>query len=112
MVHKILEVANILKNDFDIECEVIDLKCLKPLDLNLIKNSIEKSNKVIIAHEELIDQGPGSELSAIISESCFEYLDGPIVRIGSKIESSNNKTFFVLPKKEEIIQIVTKLTNY
>ena len=112
MVHKILEVANILKNDFDIECEVIDLKCLKPLDLNLIKNSIEKSNKVIIAHEELIDQGPGSELSAIISESCFEYLDGPIVRIGSKIELSNNNTFFVLPKKEEIIQIVTKLTNY
>ncbi len=112
MVHKIVEVANILKNDFDVDCEVIDLKCLKPLDLSLIKNSIEKSNKIIIAHEELIDQGPGSELSAIISESFLEYLDGPIVRIGSKIEFSNDNTRFVLPKKEEIIEIVTKLTNY
>ncbi len=112
MVHKTLEVANILENDFNVDCEVIDLKCLKPLDLNLIEQSIKKSNKIIIIHEELLDQGPGSQLSTIISESFFEYLDGPIIRIGSKVELLEDSSKYIFPKKEEIIQIVTKLTKY
>ena len=77
-----------------------------------LEKSIKKSNKIIIIHEELLDQGPGSQLSTIISESFFEYLDGPIIRIGSKVELLKDSSKYIFPKKEEIIQIVTKLTKY
>ena len=67
----------------DISAELIDLRTLVPLDKEAILGSVRKTGKVIILHEDTVYGGIGGELSAIISEECFEALDAPIMRCGS-----------------------------
>jgi 2-oxoisovalerate dehydrogenase E1 component len=67
----------------DISAELIDLRTLVPLDKEAILDSVRKTGKVIILHEDTVYGGIGGELSAIISEECFEALDAPIMRCGS-----------------------------
>ena len=63
--------------------EVLDLRTLVPLDKEGIFKSVKKTNKVLIVHEDNLTGGIGSEISSLISENCFEYLDAPIMRLGS-----------------------------
>ena len=63
--------------------EVIDLRSLIPLDEDAIIKSVQKTNKVLIAHEDKVFGGFGGELSAIINEKAFKYLDAPVKRVGS-----------------------------
>ena len=67
----------------EISADLLDLRTLLPLDKEAILNSVQKTGKVIILHEDTIYGGIGGELSAIISEECFESLDAPIMRCGS-----------------------------
>ena len=69
---------------FNYSIEIIDLRTLNPLDLDTIFTSIKKTNRVIIAHEDNLTNGFGSEISSIISERGFEYLDAPLKRVASK----------------------------
>ena len=80
--HFCLEAAEKLEKE-GYNIEVIDLRSLIPLDEETILNSVKKTNKVLIVHEDKIHGGFGGELSAIISEKAFEYLDAPIKRVGS-----------------------------
>ncbi len=66
-----------------IELEIIDLRCLVPLDMETVKQSAAKTNKVMLLQEPSATLGPLSELSALITESCFEYLDAPVMRCSS-----------------------------
>ncbi len=72
-----------LKNNPEISADLIDLRTLVPLDTEAIFNSVKKTNRVIILHEATMFNGLGGELSALISENCFEYLDAPIKRVAS-----------------------------
>lgn len=67
----------------EIEADLIDLRTLVPLDTETIFNSVKKTNRVIILHEATMFNGIGGELSALITENCFEYLDAPIKRVAS-----------------------------
>ena len=62
--------------------EIIDLRTLQPWDKETVKESVVKTNKVIVLHEDSITGGIGAEISAWISENCFESLDGPVLRLG------------------------------
>ncbi len=66
-----------------IELEVVDLRCLAPLDLETVKKSVAKTNKVLLLQEPSTTLGPMSELSALITETCFEELDAPVMRCSS-----------------------------
>ena len=83
MVHQCLKVAQILEEDDNLEVEVLDLRSLSPLDREAIMESVKRTNKVLIVHEESLTRGIGAELSAIVSEELFEYLDGPITRVAA-----------------------------
>lgn len=72
-----------LDDNPSISADLIDLRTLVPLDKEAILNSVRKTGKVIILHEDTVYGGIGGELSAIISEECFEALDAPIIRCGS-----------------------------
>lgn len=72
-----------LDENTDISADLIDLRTLVPLDKEAILDSVRKTGKVIILHEDTVFGGIGGELSAIISEECFEALDAPIMRCGS-----------------------------
>jgi len=67
----------------DISADLIDLRTLVPLDKNAIFKSVKKTNRVIILHEATMFSGIGGELSALITENCFEYLDAPVKRVAS-----------------------------
>jgi 2-oxoisovalerate dehydrogenase E1 component len=67
----------------EISMEIIDLKTLLPLDLETIYNSVSKTGKVIVLHEDCMTGGIGGEIAALITEHCFEHLDAPVKRVAS-----------------------------
>lgn len=81
MVHQCLQAAQTLEENDDLEVEVLDLRSLSPLDRDAIITSVKHTNKVLIVHEDTLTGGIGAELSAMLTEDLFEYLDGPITRV-------------------------------
>lgn len=79
-VHWILES---LQNLSTLNADVIDLRTLQPLDTETIFTSVQKTGKVIIVQEDSLFGGIASDISALISENCFEFLDAPIKRVAS-----------------------------
>jgi len=114
MVHLALEAAATLAND-GIELEVVDLRTLMPLDKERILDSVKKTNKVILLHEDVRTGGIAGELAAIIAEEAFEYLDGPIMRItapDTPVPYSPPLEEFFLPKTSDIIRVARQLAAY
>ena len=66
-----------------INAEIIDLRSLVPLDTETIYASVRKTGRAIVLHEDCISGGIGGELTALIGEHCFEFLDAPVLRVGS-----------------------------
>lgn len=79
-VHWVLDA---LKNLPEIDADVIDLRTLQPLDTDMIFASVKKTGKVLIVQEDSLFGGIASDISAFITENCFEFLDAPIKRVGS-----------------------------
>ena len=80
IVQKAIEASR--NSEFSIE--IIDIRTLNPLDMDTIINSIKKTNRVIVAHEDNLTNGFGAEIVARIGDEGFEYLDAPIKRVASK----------------------------
>ena len=80
MVQPSLEAADRLSKE-GVEVEVIDLRTLLPFDKAAIFKSVEKTSRVLIVHEDVKTLGLGAELSAVLSEERFDYLDAPIMRV-------------------------------
>jgi len=78
-VHWALEVME----QEDIDADLIDLRTLQPLDTELIYSSVTKTGKAIILQEDTLFGGIASDISALIVENCFKYLDAPVIRVGS-----------------------------
>jgi 2-oxoisovalerate dehydrogenase E1 component len=81
--HMCLQASEKLALESGISIEVIDLRSIVPLDKEHILSSVRKTGKALIVHEDKVFSGFGAELSAIINEEAFEYLDGPVRRVGS-----------------------------
>ena len=79
-VHWALEV---LDNNLSISADLIDLRTLVPLDKETILNSVRKTGKVIVLHEDTMRGGFGADIASFISNVCFEYLDAPVKRSSS-----------------------------
>jgi len=79
-VHWVLEY---LEKNLSVSCELLDLRTLQPLDYDAIQKAVAKTGKVLIVHEDSLTGGFGGEISAWISEHCFEKLDAPILRCAS-----------------------------
>ena len=80
MLHHCLEAAELLSQE-DVDVEVVDLRTLRPLDTETIINSVKKTGKILIVHEDNLTGGVGAEIAAIVADQAFEYLDGPISRL-------------------------------
>lgn len=79
-VHWALETLN---KHQDISADLIDLRTLQPMDTEAIFTSVKKTGKVIILQEDTLFGGVASDISAMVTEACFEYLDAPVRRVGS-----------------------------
>ena len=67
----------------NLNADIIDLRCLQPLDTESIYTSVKKTGKVLIVQEDSLFGGIASDISALIHENCFEYLDAPVKRVAS-----------------------------
>jgi 2-oxoisovalerate dehydrogenase E1 component beta subunit len=113
-LHKSLEAAEKMAEK-GVSVEVVDLRTLIPLDKETLLQSVKKTNKVVIVHEDTKTGGFGAELAAIISEEAFEYLDGPILRVASldtPVPYSPPLESFFLPQVEDIVEALEKLAAY
>ena len=111
MVHEALKAARQLSKE-GIEAEVVDPRTLVPLDKETIFNSVKKTSKVLVVTEENKRGGYGGEISAMIGEEIFDYLDAPIVRIGAlntPIAFSPGLESYILPNFKDIVNGVKKL---
>lgn len=79
-VHWAVEYA---KSHPEISIEVVDLRSLLPMDFAAIKNTVVKTNRLLVLHEDNLTGGIGAEIAAWVSENCFKYLDAPVMRCAS-----------------------------
>src|SRR5215472_5758720 len=108
-VYTALEIAD----EFDLE--VIDLRTIIPMDEELVFNSVKKTNRVLVLHEDSVTIGWGAEVVARIAANCFDRLDAPILRVGAKdsfVASAVSLEEEVLPSVEDLRDEVTKLLKY
>ncbi len=115
MTHVALEAAEVMSKR-GVEAEVVETRTLAPLDKQTILDSVRKTNKCLIVHEDKRTMGIGAELSAIVSEEAFEYLDGPIVRVTGPdipaIPFSPPLEKFFLVNTEKVVAAMEKLAAY
>ena len=114
MVYVAQEAADILVKE-GIELEILDLRTLLPLDNEAIVQTVEKTNRVIVLHEDTKTGGIAGEIAAIINEEAFDSLDAPIVRITSMdtpvpFSPPLEKAF--LPKVEDVVREARRLVKY
>ncbi len=97
-----------------IEAEVIDLRSLRPLDLDPVLESVRKTNRVVVAEEGWRSFGIGSEIATRIYENAFDYLDAPVARVAAyEVPVAYNKTLEreTLPDEKDVIEAVKKLVK-
>jgi len=109
-VHWALE----LLNEINCSVEIVDLRTLIPLDTEMIYKSVKKTGKALVLHEDCMTGGFGADISSLISENCFEYLDAPVLRCSSldtPVPFSNDLENNFLAKSR-LKQKVTELSLY
>jgi len=114
MVYTALEAAEQLAGE-GIDTEVIDLRTLLPIDRETILESVKKTSKVIILHEATRTGGMAGELTAIINEGAFEYLDGPVMRvtaIDTPVPYAPPLEEFFLPQVADVLKAARALAAY
>ena len=110
-----LDAADELEKSAGLSVEVIDLRTLAPLDKTAILNTVKKTNRVIVLHEASLTGGIGGEISAIIAEEAFEWLDAPIIRVASinaPVPFAPAMEDYYLPQVAEIVEAAEKLASY
>lgn len=115
MLHYVLEAAEEVADE-GIDVEVVDPRTLHPLDKEMILNSVKKTSKVLIVHEDTRTMGLGAELAALIADEAFEWLDGPVHRLtGPDVPAmpfAKPMEDFFLPNPEKIAAEIRDLAAY
>jgi len=114
MLHKSLQAAEILKNEYNLNVEVIDLQSLRPLDSETIVNSVKKTNRIVTVEESWPFASVGSEVVNIVQKEAFDYLDAPIIKVNSAdvpMPYSSELEKLYLPQIDDIVNAV-KEVNY
>jgi pyruvate dehydrogenase E1 component beta subunit len=112
LVHEALAAAERLAAEDGIEVEVIDPRTLVPLDLDTIVSSVERTGRLVVAHEAVEHGGFGAEIAARVQDAAFDYLDAPIARVGAPfapIPFSGPLEDAYLPGADEIVAAVRRL---
>ena len=115
LVKHSLDAAKIASEQNGIEAEVIDLRTVKPLDMERIADSVKKTNKVMIVHEDSLSWGIGSEIAAIIAHELFPWLDGPVRRVASMdtwVAYAPQLENVILPQAPDVLEVMIELAAY
>ncbi len=113
-VWKALEAAEIVAAE-GISVEVIDLRSLAPMDDEAIFRTVKKTNRLLIVHEDTRTGGMAGEITARVNETCFEWLDAPVLRVTAAdipLPYAPALEDYVLPQTADIVRAVRRLTAY
>ncbi len=114
LVQRSFEAAKRLEKD-GISAEVIDLRTLVPYDWEAVAESVKKTSRVIVAHEDPLSYGYGAEIAARISDELFEYLDAPVRRVGATdtfVAYAPQVEDYILPQIEDVEAAARELVRY
>jgi acetoin:2,6-dichlorophenolindophenol oxidoreductase subunit beta len=112
MVHQALAAAKTLAEK-GIDVEVVDLRTISPLDKETIFASVEKTAKLVVAHEAVKAFGIGAEIAAMVAEEMIDRLDAPVVRVGAPfVPVPFNLEKEYLPAAADIVTAVEKVMAY
>jgi len=114
-VHHCLEAAETLSSE-GISCEVVDLRTVRPLDSATVLESVQKTGRACIVHEDNLTGGVGAEVAAIIAKDAFEYLDAPVQRVAApdvpSFPYSPTLEDALLPGPADIVRTARELAAY
>jgi len=113
--HMCLEAADRLEKEEGKSVEVVDLRSLVPLDKETVLESIKKTSRALVVHEDKVFGGFGGEIAALITEEAFEYLDAPVKRVGSTFTPVGFNRILekaILPNIEKIYLAAKKVLDY
>ncbi len=115
MLWKSLEAAEQIEMEDGASVEVIDLRTLVPMDDATLLESVRRTNKILIVHEDTRTGGVAGEIMARINETAFEWLDGPIIRVtahDTPIPYAPSLEDFVLPQTDDVVRAARWLLAY
>ena len=115
VVPRALRAAQQASAELGVEVELIDLRTLSPYDWEAIATSVEKTGRVIIAHEDMLSWGYGAEIAARIADELFEYLDAPVKRVAAMdtfVAYQPTLEDAILPQPEDLFRAIAELGKY
>ena len=115
MVHKSAEAAQVLAEEDGLEVEILDLRTLLPLDDDAIVDSVKKTNRLLIVHEDTRTGGIAGEIAMRVSERAFEWLDAPMLRvtaIDAPVPYSGSLEDYFLPQADDVVKAIRYLAAY
>jgi 2-oxoisovalerate dehydrogenase E1 component len=115
LVPRALQAAHQAERDHGIDTEIIDLRTLSPYDWEAIAESVRKTSRVIVAHEDMISWGYGAEIAARIADELFDSLDAPVKRIGAMDTFVAYQPILedaILPQPQNILDALIALKAY
>ena len=115
MVHKSAEAADRLQDEDGVSVEIIDLRTLLPMDDEAIITSVKKTGRLLIVHEDTRTGGIAGEIAMRVSESAFEWLDAPMLRvtaIDAPVPYSGSLEDYFLPQTDDIVEAARYLAGY
>lgn len=108
-VHQAIRAAAMLEEQDEISAEVIDLRTLRPLDIDTVIASVKKTNRCVIVEDAWRFGGFGGELASQVMERAFDWLDAPVARVACKdvpLPYNRNLEFAALPSEEDVVEAV------
>jgi 2-oxoisovalerate dehydrogenase E1 component len=115
LVPRAMQAAQHAERDHGIQTEIIDLRTLNPYDWEAIAESVRKTNRVIVAHEDMLSWGYGAEIAARIADELFDELDAPVRRVGAMDTFVAYQPVLedaILPQPETILKAIVALKGY
>lgn len=115
MVHHVLEAARTLSESDGVELDVLDLRTLLPMDDDAVVESVKRTGKLLIVHEDTRTGGIAGEIAMRVNEKAFEWLDGPILRvtaIDAPVPYSATLEDYFLPQVEDVVTAARYLAAY
>jgi pyruvate dehydrogenase E1 component beta subunit len=107
-----LSAAEKVAAEMGVECEVIDIRTLVPLDMETILNSVQKTHRAVVVHEEWKSVGFGAELASRIYEGAFDYLDAPVERVGGPfvpMPYAKNLERAAIPAEDDVVAAIKRV---
>ncbi len=115
LVKRSLDAAKRAESEFGISTEVIDLRTLSPWDMERVGESVKRTGKALVVHEDAVTYGIGAEIAARIADECFPWLDGPVKRIGAKavwVASAPRLEEDILPQTPAVLEGIVELSEF